>query len=86
MLQGFTDFQLNGAVNYAFVILLREPDASRFQILSDTLRAENVEFRRGTAGGGNLRTVLAGDAGDEDCFHMSVAPSMLKIYRLDLIQ
>lgn len=50
----FTDFQLNGAVNYAFVILLREPDASRFQILSDTLRAENVEFRRGTAGGGNL--------------------------------
>ncbi len=50
----FTDFQQEGAVNYAFVILLRTPDPERFQRLTDALRAEGVEFRRGTAGGGNL--------------------------------
>lgn len=50
----FTDFQIEGAVNYAFVILLRNPNSQRFQRLTDALRAENVEFRRGTAGGGNL--------------------------------
>lgn len=50
----FTDFQTDGAVNYAFVILLRNPDPERFQKVTDALRAENVEFRRGTAGGGNL--------------------------------
>lgn len=50
----FTDFQVDGAVNYAFVILLRNPDAQKFQKLTDALRENNVEFRRGTAGGGNL--------------------------------
>lgn len=50
----FTDFQTEGAVNYAFVVLLREPDARRFQTVTEALQAENVEFRRGTAGGGNL--------------------------------
>lgn len=50
----FTDFQVEGAVNYAFVILLRKPDPGQFQKLTDALRENNVEFRRGTAGGGNL--------------------------------
>jgi len=50
----FTGFQLDGTVNYAFVVLLKNPDSQRFQRLTDALRAENVEFRRGTAGGGNL--------------------------------
>lgn len=50
----FTDFQTDGAVNYAFVILLRNADPERFRKLTDALQAENVEFRRGTAGGGNL--------------------------------
>lgn len=50
----FTDFQMEGAVNYAFVVLLKNPDPQKFQRLTDALRAENVEFRRGTAGGGNL--------------------------------
>lgn len=50
----FTDFQTEGAVNYAFVILLRKADPEKFQRLTDALRSENVEFRRGTAGGGNL--------------------------------
>jgi len=49
-----TDFRLAGSVNYAFVILLREADPQRFQRLTDALREANVEFRRGTAGGGNL--------------------------------
>lgn len=50
----YTDFRLKGAVNYAFVILLRHPDPETFQRLTDLLREAKVEFRRGTAGGGNL--------------------------------
>lgn len=50
----FTDFCLDGAVNYAFVILLRKPDQQAFRRLTEALREANVEFRRGTAGGGNL--------------------------------
>ena len=50
----FTDFQFEGSVNYAFVILLKNPDPQRFQRLTAVLQSENVEFRRGTAGGGNL--------------------------------
>lgn len=50
----FTDFEADGAVNYAFVILLRNADVKQFKKLTEILRAENVEFRRGTAGGGNL--------------------------------
>lgn len=50
----YTDFNLEGAVNYAFVILMRTADAERFENVTNKLRAENVEFRRGTAGGGNL--------------------------------
>lgn len=50
----FTDFQMEGTVNYAFVILLKNADAQRFQRVTDALRANQVEFRRGTAGGGNL--------------------------------
>ena len=50
----FTDFRVEGAVNYAFVILLREADPERFQKLTEALGENRVEFRRGTAGGGNL--------------------------------
>lgn len=50
----FTDFSMEGQVNYAFVILLRQPDREKFERLTELLRAEKVEFRRGTAGGGNL--------------------------------
>lgn len=49
-----TDFRVEGAVNYAFVILLRNPQPERFERLTGLLRDANVEFRRGTAGGGNL--------------------------------
>ena len=50
----FTDFYAEGAVNYAFVLLLRNPDDTLFQKVTDALRENGVEFRRGTAGGGNL--------------------------------
>lgn len=50
----YTDFQIEGSSNYAFVILLRRPDKEQFQKLTKLLRQNNVEFRRGTAGGGNL--------------------------------
>lgn len=50
----YTDFWLDGAVNYAFVIMLRKPDPQAFRYLAEALCEANVEFRRGTAGGGNL--------------------------------
>lgn len=50
----FTDFQTEGAVNYAFVILLRSPNEEQFQKVTSALQENKVEFRRGTAGGGNL--------------------------------
>lgn len=50
----FTDFNLAGSSNYAFVILLREAYKEKFEKLTAVLRNEGVEFRRGTAGGGNL--------------------------------
>lgn len=50
----FTDFRVEGAVNYAFVLLLRKPDDVLFQKVTTALQENDVEFRRGTAGGGNL--------------------------------
>lgn len=50
----YTDFDGEGSSNYAFVIMLREGDTDRFSKVTEMLRRENVEFRRGTAGGGNL--------------------------------
>lgn len=50
----FVEFAAEGSVNYAFVLLVKNGDRERFQRVIDTLRSEGVEFRRGTAGGGNL--------------------------------
>lgn len=50
----YTDFEESGSSNYAFVIMLREANHNRFEKVTDALRREKVEFRRGTAGGGNL--------------------------------
>jgi CDP-6-deoxy-D-xylo-4-hexulose-3-dehydrase len=63
-----TDFATDGNSNYAFTLILREPDEKRMNRLMDRLRARGVEFRRGTAGGGNqvrqpyLRRLLGDDA------------------------
>ncbi len=49
----YTDFDTEGSVNYAFVLMLREPDADLFHRVCERLREEKVEFRRGASGGGN---------------------------------
>lgn len=49
----YTDYDLEGSSNYAFVILMKEENQTRFKKLIRILQEENVEFRRGTAGGGN---------------------------------
>jgi CDP-6-deoxy-D-xylo-4-hexulose-3-dehydrase len=63
-----TDFQTDGSCNYAFTLILKEPDAALCGRVMAALRANGIEFRRGTAGGGNqlrqpyLRHLLGADA------------------------
>jgi CDP-6-deoxy-D-xylo-4-hexulose-3-dehydrase len=47
------DFKVEGSSNYAFNLVLKKPDDVLMQRLMDRLHAEGVEFRRGSAGGGN---------------------------------
>jgi CDP-4-dehydro-6-deoxyglucose reductase, E1 len=49
----FTDFERAGSCNYAFTVVLREPDKSLWNRIEKTLRERRIEFRRGTSGGGN---------------------------------
>jgi CDP-6-deoxy-D-xylo-4-hexulose-3-dehydrase len=64
-----TDFAVEGSCNYAFTLVLQQPDAALWGRVEEALRAHGVEFRRGLSGGGNqlrqpyLRRVL----GDEEC-------------------
>jgi CDP-4-dehydro-6-deoxyglucose reductase, E1 len=48
-----TDFATAGSCNYAFTLVLRRPDAAFCQRVVQVLHEHGVEFRRGTAGGGN---------------------------------
>lgn len=48
-----TDFKLDGSSNYAFNLVLKNPDDDLVSRLMDKLRKSGVEFRRGSAGGGN---------------------------------
>jgi CDP-4-dehydro-6-deoxyglucose reductase, E1 len=48
-----TDFDLEGSCNYAFNLILREPDDALCRRVMETLRHHRIEFRRGSAGGGN---------------------------------
>ena len=63
----FTGFDVEGSCNYAFTLVLRNPDDSLSARVQDMLRQKGVEFRRGASGGGNqlrqpyLRAIL----GDE---------------------
>jgi CDP-6-deoxy-D-xylo-4-hexulose-3-dehydrase len=50
----YTDFDFSGSVNYAFVLILREKSQKLFDNVVTLLRNVKVEFRRGTAGGGNM--------------------------------
>ena len=49
----FTGFRQEGSSNYAFTLLLKEPDFAFRDRVESTLRAHGVEFRRGMSGGGN---------------------------------
>jgi CDP-4-dehydro-6-deoxyglucose reductase, E1 len=63
----FTDFEREGSCNYAFTLVLREPDRSLWDRIEKTLRERKIEFRRGTSGGGNqlrqpfLRKLMPGE-------------------------
>lgn len=48
-----TDFRLEGSSNYAFNLILKRPDDELVQRLMKKMRDSGVEFRRGSAGGGN---------------------------------
>jgi CDP-6-deoxy-D-xylo-4-hexulose-3-dehydrase len=48
-----TDFKLEGSSNYAFNLILKEADEGLVQRLMATMRESGIEFRRGSAGGGN---------------------------------
>jgi CDP-6-deoxy-D-xylo-4-hexulose-3-dehydrase len=48
-----TDFKLEGSSNYAFNLVLQKPDKGFAERLMNKLRECGVEFRRGSAGGGN---------------------------------
>lgn len=48
-----TDFRVEGSSNYAFTLILRQPDEDLRGRVEQALRDHRVEFRRGTSGGGN---------------------------------
>ena len=48
-----TDFKLEGSSNYAFNLVLKEADEQLVVKLMNRMREAEVEFRRGSAGGGN---------------------------------
>ena len=48
-----TDFKTEGCSNYAFNLILKDADEEFVQQLMQRMRAEGIEFRRGSAGGGN---------------------------------
>ena len=48
-----TDFKLEGSSNYAFNLVLKRADDELVERLMRRMRESGVEFRRGSAGGGN---------------------------------
>jgi CDP-6-deoxy-D-xylo-4-hexulose-3-dehydrase len=62
-----TDFEIAGSCNYAFTLILKQPDPVFCAKVMETLRRHGVEFRRGTSGGGNqLRQPYLKKLMDED--------------------
>ena len=49
----FTDFELKGSSNYAFNVILKKPNNVIVQKLMKEMSDNGIEFRRGSAGGGN---------------------------------
>jgi CDP-6-deoxy-D-xylo-4-hexulose-3-dehydrase len=48
-----TDFKIEGSSNYAFNLVLKHPDSELVEKLMKKMREAGIEFRRGSAGGGN---------------------------------
>lgn len=48
-----TDFKVEGSSNYAFNLVLRNSDDGFANRLMEKMRTSGIEFRRGSAGGGN---------------------------------
>ena len=48
-----TNFKFEGSSNYAFNLILNEPDDDLVQRLMSKMRSSGIEFRRGSAGGGS---------------------------------
>jgi len=48
-----TDFATEGSSNYAFTLVLKNPDPILCQNVMQAMQDAKVEFRRGTSGGGN---------------------------------
>ena len=48
-----TDFKLDGSSNYAFNLILKNPDNALVDSVMKKMRDAGIEFRRGSAGGGN---------------------------------
>lgn len=49
----FTNFKLKGSSNYAFNLVLNNPDNNFIEKLMKKMNHYGIEFRRGSAGGGN---------------------------------
>ena len=49
----FTEFSTAGSCNYAFTLVIKNKDDELRKSVIAKLQSLNVEFRRGTAGGGN---------------------------------
>jgi len=48
-----TDFNLEGSCNYAFNLVIKEPNSEFRDRVEEAMRKAGVEFRRGSSGGGN---------------------------------
>ena len=48
-----TDFKLEGSSNYAFTLVLNDPDFVKRDKVESCLKSAGIEFRRGLSGGGN---------------------------------
>lgn len=49
----YLDFDIEGSSNFALPLVLKEPSKEQLKAVCDVLNEEKVEYRLGTAGGGN---------------------------------
>ena len=49
----YTDLDIDGQCNYAFIIIMKNPDVELRNRIENALEQNGIEFRRGLSGGGN---------------------------------